>query len=156
MGSEIERKFLVRDDSWRAGASGVELRQGYLSSVKERTVRVRTVGERGWITVKGITRGIRRQEFEYEIPVADANEMLKLCERPLIEKIRYRVPCGGHIWEVDEFLGDNQGLVLAEVELADEAVEVELPAWAGEEVSGDPRYFNSSLVKAPWPGWSRR
>jgi CYTH domain-containing protein len=157
MGSEIERKFLVRDDSWRAGASGLELRQGYLSSVKERTVRVRTVGERGWITVKGVTRGIRRQEFEYEIPVADAREMLDaLCERPLIEKVRYRITHASHTWEVDEFLGDNQGLVVAEVELADESVEVELPAWAGEEVSGDPRYFNSSLVKSPWPAWGRR
>lgn len=157
MGSEIERKFLVRDDGWRAGASGVELRQGYLSSDKERTVRVRTVGERGWITVKGLTRGIRRQEFEYEIPVIDAREMLDaLCERPLIEKVRYRIPHAGLTWEVDEFLGDNQGLVLAEVELADESVYVELPPWAGEEVSNDPRYFNSSLAKSPWPGWGRR
>lgn len=157
MGREIERKFLVRDDSWRAGASGMELRQGYLSSAKERTVRVRTVGERGWLTIKGITRGISRQEFEYEIPLAEAREMLDtLCERPLIEKIRYRVPHAGHTWEIDEFLGDNRGLVLAEVELADEAAAVELPPWAGEEVSGDPRYFNSNLVKAPWPAWGRR
>lgn len=157
MGSEIERKFLLRDGSWRAGASGVALRQGYLSSAKERTVRVRTVGECGWITVKGLTRGIRRQEFEYQIPVADAREMLdSLCERPLIEKVRYRIPHAGHTWEVDEFLGDNQGLVLAEVELVDESVNVELPPWAGEEVSGDPRYFNSSLAKSPWSNWGKR
>ena len=133
------------------------LRQGYLSSAKERTGRVRTVGECGWITVKGLTRGIRRQEFEYQIPVADAREMLdSLCELPLIEKVRYRIPHAGHTWEVDEFLGANQGLVLAEVELADESVDVELPPWAGEEVSGDRRYFNSNLAKSPWPAWGRR
>src|SRR5580692_9224986 len=117
MGHEIERKFLVKTESWRRPKDGVRYRQGYLSTVKERTVRVRTAGNKGFITVKGITVGASRSEYEYEIPLTDANEMLeRLCERPLIEKTRYRIPQGDVVWEVDEFEGENAGLTTAEVE----------------------------------------
>jgi adenylate cyclase len=154
MAQETERKFLVKDDTWRAGnPSGLFYRQGYLSRAKEQVVRVRSAGGKGFLTVKGITRGISRAEYEYEIPVEDANHMLEdLCERPLIEKRRYEVPFEGMTWEVDEFLGGNLGLVLAEIELSDEGQEVILPPWVGEEVSGDPRYYNAYLVKHPFCG----
>jgi adenylate cyclase len=154
MGTEIERKFLLKDDSWRAGAKGTRYRQGYLSSVKERTVRVRTIDRQGYLTIKGITVGATRAEYEYEVPGADADEMLSgLCEKPLIEKDRYKIPFGGLVFEIDEFFGDNQGLIVAEVELARADQSVELPPWIGAEVTGDPRYFNSSLVKKPFRTW---
>jgi CYTH domain-containing protein len=154
MALEIERKFLVRDDSWKAGAAGVAYRQGYLSTDKLRTVRVRTAGDSAYLTIKGASRGIARAEYEYAIPPADANEMLDtLCQKPLIEKCRYRVPHAGLVWEIDEFFGDNAGLVVAEVELADERQTFELPPWAGEEVSGDARYFNASLIAHPYRCW---
>jgi adenylate cyclase len=154
MGKEIERKFLLKGDEWRALAKGTAYRQGYLSTVKERTVRVRTVGEKGFLTIKGITTGVTRAEFEYEVPTADADAMLDaLCERPLIEKNRYRIERGGLVWEVDEFFGENQGLVIAEVELAHEGQAIDLPSWVGDEVSGDPRYFNSNLIKNPYTRW---
>lgn len=154
MGKEIERKFLITGDEWRSLANGVMYRQGYLSTVKERTVRVRTVGDRGFLTIKGVTTGVTRAEFEYEIPVGEANEMLDgLCERPLIEKSRFRIEYRGLVWEVDEFRGENQGLVIAEVEIAHEGQRIELPSWVGEEVSGDPRYFNSNLTKNPFTRW---
>jgi adenylate cyclase len=154
MGKEIERKFLTKGDGWRSLASGTMYRQGYLSTVKERTVRVRTVGDRGFLTIKGVTTGVTRAEYEYEIPVAEANAMLDgLCERPLIEKSRYRIVHGGLLWEVDEFFGENQGLVIAEVELAEEGQRIELPSWVGEEVSDDPRYFNSNLSRNPFTRW---
>ena len=154
MAKEIERKFLLSGDGWRVGARGTSYRQGYLSTVKERTVRVRTVGEKGFLTVKGLTTGVTRAEFEYEIPTADAHAMLEaLCERPLIEKKRYRIEYGGLVWEVDEFFGENAGLVLAEVELEHEGQTVDLPSWIGEEVSGDPRYFNANLIKKPFTTW---
>ena len=154
MAKEIERKFLVKGDSWRGLGSGKRYRQGYLSTVKERTVRVRTAGEQGFITVKGISVGATRSEYEYEIPTADANEMLdRLCERPLVEKTRYRIPFGGLTWEVDEFAGDNRGLVTAEVELQNETQAVSLPDWIGQEVTSDPRYFNSNLVAHPFSKW---
>jgi adenylate cyclase len=154
MGKEIERKFLVKGDSWRGLAEGKHYRQGYLSTVKERTVRVRTAGDRGYITVKGISTGASRSEYEYEIPTADANEMLDtLCERPLIEKTRYRVPQDGLVWEIDEFKGDNRGLITAEVELQDEKQSVKLPDWIDKEVSDDPRYFNANLVAKPFTTW---
>ncbi len=154
MAKEIERKFLLSGDEWRAGARGTSYRQGYLSTVKERTVRVRTVGDKGFLTVKGLTRGVERAEFEYEIPVADADAMLDtLCERPLIEKKRYRIEHGGLVWEIDEFFGENAGLLLAEVELEDERQRLDLPKWIGREVSGDPRYFNANLIKNPFTKW---
>ncbi len=154
MAKEIERKFLVKGNSWRNLASGKPYRQGYLSTVKERTVRVRSVGDKGYITVKGPTVGATRSEYEYEVPLADANEMLDhLCERPLIEKIRYRIPAGDVTWEVDEFQGENRGLITAEVELADENQAISIPDWIGVEVTGDPRYFNSNLVAHPFCQW---
>jgi len=155
MGTEIERKFLVKGDSWRGLASGKRYRQGYLSTVKERTVRTRTAGDKGFITIKGITVGATRSEYEYEIPLADANEILdRLCERPLIEKTRYRIPAGaGLFWEVDEFFADNAGLITAEVELRDEKQSVTIPEWIGQEVTGDPRYFNSNLITHPFSRW---
>ncbi len=154
MGKEIERKFLVKDDSWRAQDAGKRYRQGYLSTVKERTVRVRSVGDKAYLTIKGITVGASRPEYEYEIPVADANEMLdQLCERPLIEKTRYRIQHDGLVWEIDEFEGENRGLITAEVELKDERQSVAVPAWVGEEVTGDPRYFNANLVATPFTKW---
>ncbi|MFI5197385.1 MAG: CYTH domain-containing protein [Thermoanaerobaculia bacterium] len=154
MSLEIERKFLVADSSWKGDATGTLYRQGYLSDVKERTVRVRIAGDRGFLTVKGMSRGLSRAEFEYAIPVEDAAAMLDgLCEKPLIEKTRYRVPFGAHTWEVDEFRGANAGLVVAEVELAKADEQPALPPWVGLEVSRDARYFNANLVKRPFTTW---
>jgi CYTH domain-containing protein len=154
MGKEIERKFLVKGEAWKALAAGTVYRQGYLSTVKERTVRVRTVGEKGFLTIKGVTTGVTRAEFEYEVPAADANAMLDgLCEKPLVEKTRYKIPLDGYTWEVDEFHGDNDGLVVAEVELKSADEKPPLPEWVGEDVSSDPRYFNSNLVKKPFKTW---
>jgi adenylate cyclase len=154
MGLEIEKKFLVTGTAWKALAAGVLTRQGYLSSDAERTVRVRIAGDQGFLTVKGKSRGLTRAEFEYAIPVEDAAAMLDgLCEKPLIEKTRYRVPFGSHTWEVDEFHGANAGLVVAEVELASADEEPALPPWVGREVSRDARYFNANLVKRPFTTW---
>ena len=154
MGLEIERKFLVIGTAWQTLAAGALTRQGYLSSAAERTVRVRIAGDQGFLTVKGKSRGLSRAEFEYAIPVEDAAAMLdRLCEKPLIEKTRYRVPFGAHTWEVDEFHGANAGLVVAEVELASADEEPALPPWVGREVSQDARYFNANLVKRPFTTW---
>jgi CYTH domain-containing protein len=154
MAKEIERKFLLKGDGWRELASGEVYRQGYLSTLKERTVRVRITGSKAYLTIKGPVTGATRLEYEYEIPLEDAEEMLdKLCEDPLIEKTRYKIEFGGLLWEVDEFGGENEGLFLAEVELSDENQEIELPEWIGEEVSGDPRYLNANLVKFPYRRW---
>jgi CYTH domain-containing protein len=154
MAKEIERKFLVQGEQWKALAAATRYRQGYLNSVKERTVRVRTIDDKGYLTVKGITTGATRSEYEYEIPREDADAMLDdLCEKPLIEKNRYKIPAGGHTWEIDEFFGENAGLVVAEVELASEAEAFEKPAWIAAEVTGDPRYFNSNLIKHPFTKW---
>ena len=154
MGKEIERKFLVKGDSWRSQAHGKRYRQGYLSTVKERTVRVRVAGDQGYVTIKGITIGDTRPEYEYEIPLADANEMIdKLCERPFIEKTRYRIPQGEVVFEVDEFEGVNHGLIVAEVELKSEDEKFDKPGWLGDEVSNDPRYFNANLVAKPFTTW---
>jgi adenylate cyclase len=153
MGTEIERKFLVVGDAWRGLSTGRHYRQGYLSTVKERTVRVRTVGDKGYITVKGITVGAKRAEYEYEVPVGDANEILELCELPLVEKTRYRIPYGGLVFELDEFEGDNRGLIVVEVELKSEDQTVKLPEWIGKEVTTDPRYFNANLVAHPYAPW---
>ena len=154
MGEEIERKFLVTGDAWRETAEGMRYRQGFLSTVPERTVRVRVAGLRGTITVKGKNLGARRAEFEYEIPVTDAEQMLDtLCERPLIEKVRHTLTAGPHTWEVDVFEGDNAGLVVAEIELGSEDEAFEKPEWVGDEVTSDPRYFNSNLVANPYRTW---
>lgn len=153
MPKEIERKFLVKEDSWRQLAEGSLYRQGYISS-QNATVRVRIVGNQGYLTIKGPTVNYSRSEFEYLIPLADAQEMLDtLCVRPLIEKTRYKINVGDLVWEVDEFAGSNQGLILAEVELTDESQQIELPNWIGEEVSGNPKYYNSYLVKHPFCEW---
>ena len=154
MGKEIERKFLVKDDIFKTLAQGTSYRQGYLNSQKERVVRVRTIDDKGFLTVKGITTGATRVEYEYEIPVKDAEAMLdELCEKPLIEKNRYKIKQGNFIWEVDEFFGENQGLICAEVELAREAQSYDKPEWIGEEVTGDPKYFNSNLIQNPYKNW---
>lgn len=154
MGLEIERKFLVIGADWKVLAAGTVYRQGYLSVDPERTVRVRRAGEAAFLTVKGPTSGASRAEYEYRIDCAEADAMLDgLCLRPLVEKIRYRIPHAGLTWELDEFLGDNRGLVLAEIELEREDQEFELPGWAGQEVTGDPRYFNSYLVNRPFTTW---
>jgi len=152
---EIERKFLLRGEGWRALGAGVPYRQGYLSTDPGRNVRVRLVRDKGYLTIKGITVGAARAEYEYEIPAADASEMLdKLCERPLIEKTRYRIEHQGFVWEVDEFDGDNAGLIIAEVELDEEDQAIVLPDWIGIEVTGDPRYYNASLITNPYTSWS--
>jgi CYTH domain-containing protein len=154
MGEEIERKFLVTGEGWRNEAIGTPYRQGFLSTDPERTVRARVAANKGWIAIKGKSEGARRAEFEYEIPVADAQRILDtLCMRPLIEKLRYRVTAGGHVWEIDVFQGPNAGLIIAEIELEDEHESFEKPAWVGDEVTGDPRYFNSSLVSHPYNAW---
>lgn len=153
MAVEIERKFLVVSDAWRDGPPGVRMAQGYLSREPGRTVRVRIAGDKGFLTIKGPVSGISRAEFEYEIPADEARELLAMCPRPWIDKIRHERRHDGRCWEVDEFLGDNAGLVVAEIELDDAAAEFALPAWAGREVSDDPRYFNSRLAVAPWREW---
>jgi CYTH domain-containing protein len=154
MAIEIERKFLVQGDAWRQLATGVVYRQGYVASTASCTVRIRVAGDQGYITLKGGTEGISRAEYEYAIPLQDATEMLDtLCQRPLIEKMRYRVPWQNVVWEIDEFWGENQGLIMAEVELTDPQQQLTLPDWIGEEVSGDPRYFNSNLAKHPFSLW---
>jgi CYTH domain-containing protein len=154
MAVEIERKYLTSSDEWRGLAEGLDYRQGYLSTTKERTVRVRTIGDEGFLTIKGVTIGATRAEYEYEIPVADAHEMLdELCLRPLIEKRRYRIPFEGFVWELDEFFGENLGLILAEVELESEEQAFPLPPWIGHDVTGDPRYFNANLVQKPYSTW---
>lgn len=154
MGVEIERKFLVNGTEWKRGLSGTAYRQGYLTSDPERTVRVRLAGELGYLTIKGASTGASRQEFEYPIPGADALELLeRLCRKPLIAKIRYRVPHAGMVWDVDEFSGDNAGLVLAEIELEHEDQVVELPSWVGQEVTGDSRYYNAYLAEHPLATW---
>lgn len=155
MALEVERKFLVKNDRWRSLATGVLYRQGYIANQSGRTVRIRVAGNRAFLTIKGSTRGITRAEFEYAIPIEDANEMLNtLCEAPLIEKYRYKITLGNLVWEVDEFLGENQGLIVAEVELQNSDVFLDqLPDWVGEEVSHDPRYYNSNLVTHPFKQW---
>ena len=156
MSVEIERKFLVADTSaqalWR-GAPGVAYRQGYLNRDKIRTVRVRIAGDAGFLTVKGVSVGATRAEFEYAIPLADAQALLALCDGPLIEKTRHVLVHQGTRWEVDEFAGDNAGLVVAEVELQSEAQAFDLPGWLGEEVTQDARYFNSNLASRPFSIW---
>ena len=155
MGQEIERKFLLRNDNWRERANaGTRIRQGYLSEVPERTVRVRVIDEMGYLTVKGKNSGSVRAEFEYPIPVVDARALLALCLLPLIEKTRYLVMHEGHTWEIDVFEGANAGLEVAEVELRSETEPISLPDWIGREVTDDARYYNSNLGTHPFSNWS--
>ncbi|MBF0423304.1 MAG: CYTH domain-containing protein [Magnetococcales bacterium] len=154
MGTEIERRFLVNDDRWRDGSSFIQLKQGFLSTDKERIVRVRLAGEAATLTVKGLTRDHQKSEYEYAIPGQDALEMLaSLCLRPLIEKRRFRVKHAGQIWDVDEFEGENHGLVIAEIELKHRDQPFPRPPWLGMEVSDNPRYFNSNLAMLPYSRW---
>lgn len=153
MGVEIERKFLVRELGFLAGLEGIPYRQGYLSTEVDRTVRIRRAGPHAYITIKGRSVGATRAEFEYEIPLADAEAMLALCIPPVIEKVRHRVGFAGLVWEVDVFGGVNDGLVVAEVELPSEETMVDLPPWVGDEVTGDPRYFNANLIAKPYRDW---
>lgn len=154
MGKEIERKFLVTDSSWKRNVQAEKCRQGYICLGSGNTVRVRVINDKGYLTVKGGGSGITRNEFEYPIPVADAEEMLEiLCEKPLIEKNRFRIKHESMVWEVDEFFGENSGLVVAEIELQREDQMFSLPGWVGSEVTGDPRFYNVALVKNPYSGW---
>ncbi|UCE89421.1 MAG: CYTH domain-containing protein [Pseudomonadota bacterium] len=157
MGTEIERKFLVVGDGWRQQADrGTPYRQGYLAGTGNASVRVRLEGDQAFLNIKSATLGVRRHEFQYSLPIADAQFMLEnLCEQPLVEKIRYHVQHAGHLWEIDEFAGDNAGLLVAEVELTHEDEPVALPPWVGAEVSHDPRYYNVSLVKHPYGQWKQ-
>lgn len=155
MAIEIERKFLVADDSWRDSVKdSAYYRQGYLNHEIHCSIRVRVCGERAWLNIKSATIGAERQEFEYEIPVDDAHTMLStLSRKPLIEKTRYLVEAGSHTWEIDVFEGDNAGLVVAEIELDNPDEAFEKPAWLGEEVTHDPRYYNTSLSTTPYKSW---
>ena len=155
MAQEIERKFLVKGDFKADSFKATRITQGYLSTVPERTVRVRVKGEKGYITIKGKGNdsGASRYEWEKEIPVDEVKELLKLCEPGIIDKTRYLVKAGEHTFEVDEFYGENEGLVMAEVELKDENENFIKPAWLGEEVTGDVKYYNSMLMKHPYTKW---
>ena len=155
MATEIERKFLVNNESWRQEAnSGTEFIQGYLVGSGKASVRVRIEGDEAFINIKSATLGIYRQEYEYPLPIDDARELLyNLCDKPLIEKTRYLINAHDVCWEIDVFKGENAGLVVAEVELESEYQSFEQPAWLGKEVSDDPRYYNVSLVKHPFHKW---
>lgn len=154
MAKEIERKFLVRNSSWKDGLKGLLCRQGYIANDENVTVRVRIIGELAYLTIKGRTEGFTRDEFEYEISRDDARIMLTVMSgNRIVEKIRYKVEANGMIWDVDEFLGDNSGLVMAEIELKEENQQIILPEWVGKEVTGDIRYYNSSLAEIPFSKW---
>ena len=155
MGKEIERKFLVKGEFKKFADKAKRITQGYLSSVPERTVRVRIKGDKGFITIKGIGNesGASRFEWEKEIPVDEVKDLLKICEPGIIDKTRYLISAGNHTFEVDEFYGDNEGLTVAEVELQDENEDFQKPDWLGEEVTGDSKYYNSMLMKNPYTKW---
>lgn len=155
MGTEIERKFLVKDESWRAAIrSAATLRQGYLAIDGGMNVRVRTDGTEAWITIKGPATGLKRPEFEWPVPTAEADQLLDLCQGRVVQKTRYKVMVNHHVWEVDEFAGSNAGLVLAEIEMADEHERIDVPGWVGREVSGDRRFENASLSVIPYNLWA--
>ena len=155
MAQEIERKFLVAGDFKPYARKSEHIVQGYLNSTPERTVRVRIKDDKGYMTVKGISSqsGVSRFEWEKEIPVNEARELINICEPGVIDKVRHLVDVGEHIFEVDEFYGDNEGLVVAEIELSSEDEAFVKPEWLGEEVTGDVRYYNSMLMKNPYKGW---
>lgn len=156
MGVEIERKYLVKGTDWQRGVEGQFYQQGYLSSHPDRTVRVRTVANQGYLTIKGKASGASRREYEYSIPYQDATEMLnQVCEQPIIEKFRYRIVYQGLLWEVDEFQGENLGLIVAEVELTGENQAVPLPPWVDREVTTEERYYNANLFKRPFSQWNQ-
>ena len=153
MNKEIERKFLLKNDSWRNLAKGTLYKQGYLTTHKDRTVRVRIIGNNAFLTIKGASMGPERLEFEYPLPINDAELLISLCEKPIIEKERYRIKMQDITWEIDDFYGENKGLVIAEVELKSADQLFIKPDWIGEEVTDDVRYFNANLVKNPFSKW---
>jgi CYTH domain-containing protein len=152
---EIEHKYLVRKDLWYAiqKPSGIDIHQGYLLVDPGKTIRIRTTGTNAFLTIKGPSRNATRAEYEYAIPLVDADELLQLCKTPVIEKVRYRMEYAGKTWEVDEFFGENEGLILAEIELTFTEEKYDKPAWVGEEVTNDPRYYNAYLALHPVSGW---
>jgi adenylate cyclase len=156
MALEIERKFLLRSEEWRPQVvKRMLLRQGYLSSGSRSSIRARIAGEQAWLNLKAKRSGMTRLEYEYPIPRQDAEEILEhLCQGPLIEKYRHELPLGAHVWEIDEFLGDNAGLIVAEIELDDEREAFDLPSWLGLEVTHDERYYNFNLATRPFKSWS--
>jgi CYTH domain-containing protein len=154
MGVEIERKFLVINDEWKKKAKPFRVMQGYLQTDKERTIRIRVVDDKGVITIKSENTGASRMEYEYVIPVIDALEILEtLCFKPLIDKTRYIYEFRGFTWEIDEFHRENEGLIIAEIELKSENQKFEIPPWVGEEVTGNEKYYNSYLTKYPYQQW---
>lgn len=165
MGIEIERKYLVKQEEWRSHLPellkkspeiGAKYFQGYIPTNNETTVRLRIVGSQGYLTIKSKAQGYIRSEFEYSIPVEDAQQMLEtLCLKPLIEKIRYKINYGNLVWEVDDFLGENKGLIIAEVELENENQAIDIPPWIDREVN-EHKYFNSSLIKHPYSKWKNK
>ena len=156
MGLEIERKFLIKNDSWKNEIKKtVSIRQGYLNSEVERTVRIRIQGEQGVLTIKGKNQNVTRKEFEYQIPLDDAINLLSMCEKPIIEKTRFLIPSNRSTWEIDVFDGENKGLVIAEIELTSEEESFDIPNWLGEEVSSESKYYNSSLITNPYGNWKK-
>ncbi len=155
MAIETERKFLLQNDDWRnAIRKSTIMRQGYLNNEKDCSVRVRTTSDKAWLNIKSVTVGTQRHEFEYEIPLEDGNQILDtLSRKPLIEKTRHIVEIDGHVWEIDEFIADNAGLIVAEIELDDPDEPFEKPTWLGEEVTFDARYYNTKLSKSPYKTW---
>jgi adenylate cyclase len=155
MAIEIEHKFLLGNDNWRHEVDkSVHFKQGYLSSVATSSIRVRISDNQAWLNIKSATIGTQRSEYEYEIPQSDANEILdKLCHKPLIEKIRHYINVGNHLWEIDEFKGDNEGLIVAEIELSDINQKFIKPQWLGKEVTHDLRYYNNNLALFPYSNW---
>lgn len=156
MAVEIERKFLIKNDSWKKEfSSRNKIIQGYLNSIPERTVRIRITKNKGFLTVKSKNKGSFRKEFEYEIPLLDAKELVLLCEQPIIEKTRHLINQGIHIWEIDVFEGENKGLEVAEIELSQENETFSIPSWIGKEVTEETKYYNSQLIENPFSNWSK-
>jgi CYTH domain-containing protein len=154
MAKEIERKFLLANEQWRGLAEAVPYHQGYLHADRHSTVRVRIAGNEAFLTIKGPTQGASRNEYEYRIPIDDARAMLdELCPQPQIEKLRFTIVYQGFTWEIDEFLGQNQGLIVAEIELDNEQQSFPVPEWIGTEVTGDSRYYNAALCREPFSTW---
>ncbi|MCH8013090.1 MAG: CYTH domain-containing protein [Candidatus Marinimicrobia bacterium] len=155
MGKEIERKFLVKESNWQKSSKGLLIQQGYIVIRKEKVVRIRIMNDKGYLTIKGTTTGATRNEYEYEIPLEDASQMLNnLCEKPILEKHRYKINHDGMTWEIDIFHRENEGLIVAEIELEYEDQEFEKPDWVNMEVTDDLKYFNANLVKNPFNKWN--
>ena len=156
MGLEIERKFLLKNNSWKKEVKEtISIRQGYLNSEIERTIRIRIQGERGVLTIKGKNQNVTRKEFEYQIPLDDALHLISMCEKPIIEKTRFLIPSNRSTWEIDVFDGENKGLVIAEIELSSEEESFDIPNWLGKEVSSESKYYNSSLITNPYSKWKK-